>query len=51
MAQDFYAAFGLGNSDKHISVIDPAGLTTLAIQAMMERMAALEAELEALEKE
>jgi hypothetical protein len=51
MAQDFYAAFGLGTGDKHISTIDPAGLTTLAIQAMMERIAELEAEIEALEKE
>jgi len=34
MAQDFYAAFGLGNSDKSLSTIDTAGVALAAIQAL-----------------
>lgn len=32
MAQDFYAIFGLGEDDKTISTIDPAGVALAAIQ-------------------
>ena len=41
MAQDFYAAFGLGLGDKTIDTIDPDGVALAAIQG-------LHAELEAL---
>ena len=34
MAQDFHAAFGLGNSDKTISTIDPDGVALSAIQGL-----------------
>ena len=34
MAQDFYAAFGLGEDDKHISTVDADGVALAAIQAL-----------------
>lgn len=34
MAQDFYAAFGLGGDDKKISTLDPAGVALAAIQEL-----------------
>ncbi|MBI3658864.1 peptidase S74, partial [Candidatus Acetothermia bacterium] len=36
MAQDFYAAFGLGESDKTISTIDADGIALISIQALYE---------------
>ena len=41
MAQDFHGAFGLGESDRHISTIDADGVALAAIQglnAKLERM-------------
>ena len=37
MAQDFFAAFGLGASDKTISTVDSQGVALLAIQALEQR--------------
>ena len=34
MAQDFSAAFGVGESDKHINMVDANGVTIAAIQAL-----------------
>ncbi len=34
MAQDFYALFDLGNDDKSISTIDPAGIALVAVQQL-----------------
>ncbi|MBI5481819.1 MAG: tail fiber domain-containing protein [Deltaproteobacteria bacterium] len=39
MAQDFYAAFGLGDDDKHISTIDADGVALAAIQGLNQKMA------------
>ena len=36
MAQDFRAAFGLGEDDKHISMVDAEGVALAAIQALYE---------------
>jgi hypothetical protein len=36
MAQDFYAAFGLGEDDKHISTIDADGIALISIQALYQ---------------
>jgi hypothetical protein len=36
MAQDFYAAFGLGEDDKHINTIDADGIALISIQALYE---------------
>jgi hypothetical protein len=42
MAQDFYAAFGLGGNDKTISTIDPSGVALVAIQALYQKQLELE---------
>jgi hypothetical protein len=58
MAQDFYAAFGLGKNDKGISSIDTGGVALAAIKALDDKNKALEANnlvlserVEALEKQ
>jgi hypothetical protein len=43
MAQDFYAAFGVGADDRHIASIDEDGVTLAAIKALHARNAALAA--------
>ena len=45
MAQDFAAAFGLGDTDKEIYLLDANGVCMAAIQALQERVVALEAKL------
>lgn len=57
-AQDFHAAFGLGDSDKSISTVDADGVAFAAIQGMYEivqesqaRIAALEADLAARQQQ
>ena len=56
MAQDFHAAFGVGENDTTISVVDAQGVALAAIQALAtelavktERIEALERRLEAIE--
>ena len=44
MAQDFHAAFGLGESDKHIGTNDADGVALAAIQGLLERVKELEQE-------
>lgn len=44
VAQDFYAAFGLWNSDRAIYPLDAAGVALSAIQALHARVVAAEAE-------
>lgn len=55
MAQDFKAAFKVGEDDKHISTIDPDGVALAAIQGlneeMNERTAKLQAENAALRRQ
>jgi hypothetical protein len=48
MAQDFAAAFGLGDSDTTINMVDANGVVMVAIQALYRRITALEAEVAAL---
>jgi hypothetical protein len=48
-AQDFHAAFGLGESDTTISVVDAAGIALAAVKALEERTRALEARIAQLE--
>ena len=45
MAQDFYQLFGLGNSDKHISTLDPGGIAFKAIQQLADENDSLKKEL------
>ncbi|MCB1056069.1 MAG: tail fiber domain-containing protein [Acidobacteria bacterium] len=47
MAQDFYAAFGLGSDDKHIAATDADGVALAAIQALNQRLLAAVEKLEA----
>ncbi|TAK61158.1 MAG: hypothetical protein EPO24_06000 [Bacteroidetes bacterium] len=50
MAQDFRAAFGLGNDDRSISTIDPAGIALATIQELNKQNQSLQARVEELEK-
>jgi hypothetical protein len=43
-AQDFRAAFGLGNSDEAISLVDIDGINMLGVQALVRRTKALQDE-------
>ena len=47
MAQDFYAAFGLGLGDKTIDTIDPNGVALAAIQGLNAELEELRAEKDA----
>ena len=38
MAQDFYAAFNVGEDDKHISTVDPDGVALAAIQGLDQEL-------------
>ena len=58
MAQDFYAAFGLGADDKHIATVDAEGIALAAIQGLKEiidqqsaELGAKDAKIERLEEE
>jgi hypothetical protein len=48
MAQDFYAAFGLGRDNKHIATLDTSGVALAGIQALAEDNAAIRSQNEAL---
>ena len=50
MAQDFAAAFGLGEDERVIDTIDADGVNMAATQALYRRVRALEARVAALEK-
>ena len=48
MAQDFHAAFGLGQNDTTIATVDEGGVALAAIKALAKQNAELKAELDAL---
>lgn len=48
MAQDFYAAFGLGGDNRSIGTVDADGVALAGIKALEERTRNLAAELESL---
>ena len=50
MAQDFKAAFDLGNDDKSISTIDPSGVSLIAVQELLKEIEQLKKRIEVLEK-
>src|SRR5204862_3594194 len=50
MAQDFYAAFGLGGSETTITTVDPDGVALAAIQGLNEKLAEKDAKISELEK-
>jgi hypothetical protein len=51
MAQDFYAAFKLGNDDKAIGTVDADGVALAGIKALEERTTRMAAELQTLKAE
>jgi hypothetical protein len=51
MAQDFQAAFGVGEDDKHISTIDPDGVALAAIQGLNEELRDRDAKISAQQEE
>jgi hypothetical protein len=50
MAQDFYAAFGLGDDDKAIATIDLDGVALAAIQGLHAENQSLRAQVDNLEQ-
>lgn len=50
-AQDFYAAFGLGSSDKTITTVDPDGVALAAIQGLNQKFDERDAKIERLQKQ
>lgn len=50
MAQDFFAAFGLGDDDTRINLVDADGVTMVGVQALYRRLVALEAEVAELRR-
>ncbi|MFQ5570043.1 MAG: tail fiber domain-containing protein [Rhodothermales bacterium] len=51
MAQDFYAAFGLGKDDRHIAPLDANGVALAALQAMHAQGQAQAARIALLERQ
>ncbi len=51
MAQDFYAAFGVGEDDRHISTIDADGVALAAIQGLYRQSQEQAIRIETLERE
>jgi hypothetical protein len=48
MAQDFYAAFRVGEDDRHITTVDEDGIVLAAVKALYVKNARLQDELGAL---
>ena len=51
MAQDFYAAFGLGEDDRHINTMDEEGVALAAIQGLNQRLNEKEGEIQTLKQQ
>ncbi len=51
MAQDFYAAFKVGEDDRHITSIDEDGVALAAIKALNARVAGLREDNAALRRQ
>ncbi len=51
MAQDFMAAFGVGDSDKHIHMVDANGVAMAAIQALYTLIQERDAQIDGLRRE
>ena len=50
MAQDFYAAFGLGEDERHINSADVDGIALVSIQALYHIVTALEQKTTAMDR-
>lgn len=51
IAQDFYAIFGLGDDEKHVSTIDPAGIALVGVKALNEKIQDQQKQIEELRAE
>jgi chromosome segregation ATPase len=51
MAQDFYAAFGVGPDDKHITTVDEGGVALAAIQGLSQKLGEKDAQIAELHRE
>jgi hypothetical protein len=51
MAQDFYAVFGVGEDDTHISTLDADGVALAAIQGLYQLVQEQEAQIAALQQQ
>jgi hypothetical protein len=51
MAQDFYAAFGVGPDDRHIFIVDADGVALAAIQGLNQKLDQKNAEIAELKRE
>lgn len=51
MAQDFYAAFGMGEDDRHISTLDADGVALAAIQGLYQFVQEQQAQIAALQQQ
>ena len=51
VSQDFYAAFGLGEDDLHITTVDEGGVALAAIQGLNEVVKQKDVRIQALEKD
>lgn len=50
MAEDFYIAFGLGEDNQHISIIDAEGIALVSIQALYEMSVEKDKKIEELQQ-
>ena len=50
MAQDFYAAFGVGPDDKHIATVDADGVALAAIQGLNQKLTEKDVEIQELKQ-
>ena len=51
MAEDFHAAFGLGDSNKTINVMDASGIALTAIQGLHQLLKDKDREIDALKRD
>lgn len=51
MAQDFHAAFNVGDSDRHIHMVDANGVNLASIKALYKRLEERDAKISRLEEE
>jgi hypothetical protein len=51
MAQDFAAAFGVGESERHINTVDASGVALAAIQGLNQVVQEKDARITALEQQ
>ena len=51
MAQDFYAAFGVGPDDKHITTVDEGGVALAAVQGLNQKVEEQTQEIQSLKQQ